>query len=48
MRDQVLSIYQGVLEYKLVLFKPAIIYQGVYIDLRSAISTKTCFSEIQQ
>jgi hypothetical protein len=47
MRDQVLSAYQGVSEYKLVLFKPAVIYQGVYIDLRSAISTETCFSEIQ-
>jgi hypothetical protein len=46
-QDQVLSTYQGVSEYKLVFFKPAAIYQGVYIDLRSAISTKTCFSEIQ-
>jgi hypothetical protein len=46
MRDQVLNTYQGVSEYKLILFKPAIIYQGVYIDLRSAIGTKTCFSEI--
>jgi hypothetical protein len=46
MRDQVLSIYQGVSEYKLVLFKPVVIYQGVYIDLRSAISTKIYFSKI--
>jgi hypothetical protein len=48
MRDQVLSVYQGVSEYKLVFFKPAVIYQGVYINLRSAISIETCFSEIQQ
>jgi hypothetical protein len=46
MRDQVLSIYQGVSEYKLVFFKPAVIYQGVYTNLRSAISTETRFSEI--
>jgi hypothetical protein len=46
-RDQVLSACQGVSEYKLALFKPAVIYQGVYADLRSAISTKTCFSETQ-
>jgi hypothetical protein len=46
MRDQVLSIYQGVSEYKLVLFKPATIYQGIYTDLRSTIGTKTCFNEI--
>jgi hypothetical protein len=46
MRDQVLSVYQGVSEYKLVLFKPTVIYQGVYINLRSAISIKTRFSEI--
>jgi hypothetical protein len=48
MRDQVLNIYQGVSEYKLVLFKPTTIYQGVYTNLRSAISIETCFSEIQQ
>jgi hypothetical protein len=47
MQDQVLNIYQGVSEYKLVFFKPIVIYQGVYINLRSAISTKTRFSEIQ-
>jgi hypothetical protein len=46
MRDQVLSIYQGVSKYKLVFFKPIAIYQGVYTDLRSVISIKTCFSEI--
>jgi hypothetical protein len=46
MRDQVLSTYQGVSKYKLVFFKPIVIYQGVYIDLRSTISTKTRFSEI--
>jgi hypothetical protein len=47
MRDQVLSVCQGVSEYKLAFFKPTAIYQGVYTDLRSTISTKTCFSEIQ-
>jgi hypothetical protein len=46
MQDQVLSVYQGVSEYKLVLFKPIVIYQGVYTNLRSTISTKTRFSEI--
>jgi hypothetical protein len=46
MRDQVLSACQGVSEYKLVFFKPAAIYQKIYINLRSAISTKTRFSEI--
>jgi hypothetical protein len=46
MRDQVLSIYQGVSEYKLVFFKPIVIYQGVYINLRSTISTKIYFNEI--
>jgi hypothetical protein len=46
MQDQVLNIYQGVSEYKLIFFKPTVIYQGVYIDLRSTISIETCFSEI--
>jgi hypothetical protein len=46
MRDQVLSAYQEVSEYKLILFKPITIYQEVYINLRSIISTKTYFSEI--
>jgi hypothetical protein len=46
MRDQVLSVYQGVSEYKLVFFKPIVIYQGVYINLRSTISTKIYFNEI--
>jgi hypothetical protein len=46
MQDQVLSTCQGVSEYKLVFFKPTAIYQGVYTNLRSAISTKTRFSEI--
>jgi hypothetical protein len=46
MRDQVLSICQEISEYKLVFFKPIVIYQGVYINLRSAISTETYFSEI--
>jgi hypothetical protein len=46
MRDQVLNVYQGILEYKFIFFKPAAIYQGVYTNLRSAISTEICFSKI--
>lgn len=48
LRDQVISACQGVEEYNLALYKPALTFKGVCTELRSAVGTALRSKEIRQ